>query len=127
MMGDVHVWISDPEVAQELMARRSHLYLDRPGNPRMKDPKDSVEYLPFLRYGGMVAPIGHPMRVLTVSDKWIRQRKFATAVPNQAANAHCYHYPDIEAIRLLHGLLKGSSNYDDLIDQFTGRVTNRLG
>jgi hypothetical protein len=56
MMGDVHVWISDPEVAQELMARRSHLYLDRPGNPRMKGPKDSVEYLPFLRYGGMVAP-----------------------------------------------------------------------
>jgi hypothetical protein len=25
MMGDVYVWISDPEVAQELMARRSHL------------------------------------------------------------------------------------------------------
>jgi hypothetical protein len=67
------------------------------------------------------------MRVLTVSDKWIRHRKFATAVPNQAANAQCYHYPDIEAKRLLHGLLKGSSNYDDLIDQFTGRITNRLG
>jgi hypothetical protein len=33
----------------------------------MKGPKYSVEYLPFLRYGGMVAPIGHPMRVLTVS------------------------------------------------------------
>jgi hypothetical protein len=56
------------------------------------------------------------------SDKWRRQRKFATAVPNQAASAQCYHYPDIEAKRLLYGLLKGSSNYDDLIDQFTGRT-----
>jgi hypothetical protein len=42
MMADVHIWISDPEVAKELMARRSHLYLDRPENPHMKGPKTAL-------------------------------------------------------------------------------------
>lgn len=54
MMGATHVWISDGQIAAELLSRRADIYSDRPGIPHMPGTKDGVEYLPFLRYGGML-------------------------------------------------------------------------
>ena len=52
MMGSTHVWISNHEIAVELLTKRGAIYSDRPGIPHMPGTKDGVEYLPFLKYGG---------------------------------------------------------------------------
>ena len=51
-MGHEHVWIADPDIAHDLMAKRPNIYSDKHEIPIMPGVKDYPRYLPLLGYNG---------------------------------------------------------------------------
>lgn len=56
IFGTIHVWISAESVAQELLAKRSTIYSDRPMIPNLPDNRTSGEYLALLGHTGRWSP-----------------------------------------------------------------------
>ena len=51
--GENHVWISDEQIAQDLLSRRGAIYSDRPHIPALlHDNRHSGEYLPLTTKNG---------------------------------------------------------------------------
>lgn len=48
IFGSVHVWISDEQIANDLLARRGAMYSDRPVIPNLPDNRTSGNYLALL-------------------------------------------------------------------------------
>lgn len=54
--GSNHVWISDEQIAQDLLSRRGAIYSDRPHIPALiDDNRDSGKYLPLMTKNGELA------------------------------------------------------------------------
>ena len=53
LAGSKHVWISDEDITQELLAKRAIKYSDRPHIPALiHDNRTSNEYLPLMSRTG---------------------------------------------------------------------------
>ncbi|CAN8096973.1 unnamed protein product [Discula destructiva] len=110
MFGSVHVWISDEKIAHDLLAKRNAIYSDRPVIANLPDNRTSGDYSALLGR----------------TETWKRQRKLTHHLMADAAKASLHGYPTRERDRFLYLLSRDSSNYVDLIEQFTSRTVSRL-
>lgn len=108
--GDMHIWLGDADIAQELFCKRAAIYSSRPEVPAVPGSHSQGQYLPLLEYG----------------DHWRRQRKFAHTVVTQAFNAQFHGYIEHEVRRYLYNLLQDPKDHYAQSDRFCGRISARL-
>ena len=107
MVGEDHLWISDPKIAYDLISKRANIYSSRPEIRAVPGSDRQAQYLPLLAHG----------------DAWRRQRKFATIMLTASHNSKYHGYVEFETKRLLFKLLTEPENYFKFNDQYCGRVT----
>ncbi|OCT50828.1 cytochrome P450 [Cladophialophora carrionii] len=96
--GEMHIWLGDNDVAQELYCKRAAIYSSRPEVAAVPGSDSQGQYLPLLEYG-----------VLTSSY-----------------NNEYYGYINLEAKRFLFQLLKDPLDHFAQTDRYCGRISARL-
>ena len=56
IMGDIHLWIGDNRVAQDLFGKRANIYSSRPEVPAVPGSDKQGQYLPLMEYAGEHLP-----------------------------------------------------------------------
>jgi cytochrome P450 len=110
IFGSVHVWISDEQIANDLLAKRGVIYSDRPVIPNLPDNRTSGNYLALLGR----------------TETWKRQRKYAHQIMTKAANEANFDYPMIECKRFLYNMADDPSSYQLHVEEYTSRTISRL-
>jgi len=111
LAGTNHIWISRDDIAKDLLSKRSAIYSDRPHIPALRqDNRTSSQYLPLM----------------STTDIWTRQRRFAKQIMDISAKASFYDYPELESVRLLFELMAEPSKYNIALESYVARVTCRL-
>ncbi|EXJ76752.1 uncharacterized protein A1O5_01260 [Cladophialophora psammophila CBS 110553] len=108
--GEMHIWLGDNDIAQELYCKRAAIYSSRPEVAAVPGSDSQGQYLPLLEYG----------------DHWRMQRKFAHTSLTLAYNNQYYGYINLEAKRFLFKLLQDPLDHFSQTDRFCGRVSTRL-
>jgi cytochrome P450 len=108
--GEMHIWLGDAEIAQELYCKRAAIYSSRPEVAAVPGSHSQGQYLPLLEHG----------------DHWRRQRKFAHTVLNQAFQNQYYGYVTYEVKRFLFCLMQDPKDHFSQTDRFCGRISARL-
>lgn len=109
--GSNHIWISDEDMAHDLLSKRAAIYSDRPHIPGLiDDNRDSGQYLPLMSKNAL----------------WNRQRKFAASIMKASQKASFHGYPELEAKRMMKEFLIDPSTYHTSVESFIARTTCRL-
>ncbi|KAL6246937.1 hypothetical protein RBB50_006244 [Rhinocladiella similis] len=108
--GEMHIWLGDGDIAQELYCKRASHYSSRPEVAAVPGSHNMAQYLPLMEYG----------------DHWRMQRKFAHTSLNIAFNNEYYGYIPLEAKRFLYNLLKDPRDHYSQTDRFCGRISARM-
>lgn len=108
--GEMHIWLGDAEVAQELYCKRAAIYSSRPEVAAVPGSHSQGQYLPLLEHG----------------PQWRRQRKFAHTVLNQAFSNQYYGQVSHEVKRFLYNLVQDPKDHFSQTDRFCGRISARL-
>lgn len=108
--GEMHIWLGDAEIAQELYCKRAAKYSSRPEVAAVPGSHSQGQYLPLLEHG----------------DHWRRQRKFAHTVLNQAFQNQYHGYVTHEVKRFLFSLMRDPKDHFSQTDRFCGRISARL-
>jgi cytochrome P450 len=125
--GDMHVWIGDLKIAQDLLCTKSAIYSSRPMVPAIPGSDSQGQYLPLLAHNGIEHPHGlEDLMADSMTDHWRAQRKFAHTVLLQSSQREYYGYIAVEAKRYLYKLLMDPTDHFALTDRFCGRISSRL-
>ncbi|KAK4940373.1 hypothetical protein LTR10_019479 [Elasticomyces elasticus] len=108
--GEMHIWLGDSDIAQELYCKRAPQYSSRPEVAAVPGSHSQAQYLPLMEYG----------------DHWRMQRKFAHTALNTAYNSQYHGYIPLEAKRFLYNLLQDPLDHYSQTDRFCGRIAARL-
>ncbi|KAK4939715.1 hypothetical protein LTR66_014979 [Elasticomyces elasticus] len=110
LFGQNLIIISDPVVAQEILAQRAKTVSDRPALALVAGSKDSGKYLPFL---------GN-------NDHLTRQRRFGVLINNYTAKANYHGRMLPESLRFAVQLMDKVEEPFVLVDQVCGRLSCRM-
>ncbi|KUJ23227.1 cytochrome P450 [Mollisia scopiformis] len=102
IFGEHHVWLASDKIAKDLLVTRSGVYSDR---PMIKNLEDNVN---------------------TFADVWRRQRRFVHQTMAKSTSMKHLNLPYIEAKKYLAELMDSPSDYQYLMEKYTGRVISRL-
>ncbi|KAJ9629115.1 hypothetical protein H2204_009055 [Knufia peltigerae] len=108
--GEMHIWLGNGDIAQELYCKRASRYSSRPEVAAVPGSHNMAQYLPLMEYG----------------DHWRMQRKFAHTSLNIAYNNQYYGYVPLEAKRFLYNLVKDPLDHYSQTDRFCGRISARM-
>ncbi|KAF2713324.1 cytochrome P450 [Pleomassaria siparia CBS 279.74] len=110
IFGNNHIWLSDDNIANELLSKRGALHQDRPSLHQLEDSQNAPEYLPLLGY----------------NEAWRRQRKLVTQVMAESVRTRHHNIPYLELPQMLSELLSSPEDYQDHLENYTSRVICRL-
>ncbi|KAF2260299.1 cytochrome P450 [Lojkania enalia] len=110
IFGVNHIWLASDKIANDLLARRAGKHSDRPSIYQLEKSKEEPEYLPLLGY----------------NEIWRRQRKIVTQFMHNSAKTNHYNLPYLECGQYLSELLDRPSKYEEIMENYTGRVISRL-
>ncbi|ETN37998.1 uncharacterized protein HMPREF1541_07621 [Cyphellophora europaea CBS 101466] len=108
--GEMHIWLGDANIAQELYCKRAAIYSSRPEVAAVPGSNSQGQYLPLLEYG----------------DHWRRQRKFAHTVLTSAMSQQYHGYISHEVKRFLFNLVQDPKDHYSQTDRYCGRISARM-
>ncbi|KAF2840425.1 cytochrome P450 [Patellaria atrata CBS 101060] len=110
MMGPTHLWIGDPKIAHDLLAKRAPIYSSRPAIPGIPDSNTNNQWLPLMELG----------------EPWKRQRRFVQMSLTKAHQNDFYGSIAFEVRRFILQLSRNPESYYRLIREYTARISCRL-
>ncbi|KAF2119286.1 cytochrome P450 [Lophiotrema nucula] len=110
IFGINHLWLASDKVANDLLAKRANKHSDRPSINQLAQSKTAPEYLPLMG----------------LNEIWRRQRKIVTQFLNTGSKMGHYDFPFLECGQFLSELLDNPENYENITENYTGRVISRL-